>query len=483
MEKIMAIKNQPLEAEELPADFKRRVVVKFKPGVDLPYSPEAADVIARQYGGDGGGPNTAFEGVTIAPYFPTLNESEIKNLARRAPRVRSAASAPDLTLYYAVECPDDVDPESVAKMFGQLPNVEIAYVEGIPEPPPVVDPLNDPRNPGQRYLDAAPIGIEARWAWGIGLDGSGIGFVDMEQGWRLDHEDLAAAAITIISGVNHRYFSHGTSVLGEVVAVDNTVGGVGIAPECNARVVSQWRTTSKASTAEAILSAVNVMSVGDVLLLEAQTRYSTSGTSCVPVEVEQVVFDAIRLATSQGIVVVEAAANGSFDLDTFEDVLGRKILNRNSSDFRDSGAIMVGAATSANPHQRLGFSNFGSRIDCYAWGEDIDTTVGSTSGTNTTTYTPFFNGTSGASPIVAGAAVIIQSWRLSQEQPGYAPDVLRGLLSDPTTNTPSANPATDRIGVMPDIKKIIESQQSLWAHIMQWLGHGDQGSRPEACVV
>jgi hypothetical protein len=464
------IQNQPLEPEELPADLKRRVVVKFKSGVQLPYSTEAADEIARQNESEWNTLTSAFAGVTLTPYFSTLNDSPVKNLAEPKPGIKSAAGSPDFSLYYAVECPGEVDPERVAKMVAQWPNVEIAYVEGIPEPPPVVDPSNDPRNPSQGYLDAAPLGIDARWAWDIGLDGSGIGFVDLEQGWTLNHEDLAAAGITLISGVNRLYFSHGTSVLGEVVAVDNAQGGVGIAPSCNARVVSQWRTASSANTAEAILSAVNAMSPGDVLLLEAQTSYSTSGTNYVPVEVEQAVFDAIQFATLQGIVVVEAGANGSVDLDAFQDVLGRRILNRNSSDFRDSGAIMVGAASSTAPHQRLGFSNFGSRIDCYAWGEDIDTTAGDSTGTVTNNYTSFFGGTSGASPIVTGAALLIQSWRLGRGQARYAPDVLRGLLSDPAKNTASANPGTDLIGVMPNLRKIIGNRLSRWwwFYVLVW---------------
>ncbi len=62
---------------------------------------------------------------------------------------------------------------------------------------------------------------------------------------------------------------------------------------------------------------------------------------------------------------------------------------------------MVGAASSALPHKRLYFSNYGSRIDTYAWGENVTTTA--LSG-----YTSYFNGTSSASSIIAGAAVNLQ---------------------------------------------------------------------------
>jgi hypothetical protein len=35
---------------------------------------------------------------------------------------------------------------------------------------------------------------------------------------------------------------------------------------------------------------------------------------------------------------------------------------------------MVGAASSATPHTPMGWSSHGSRIDCYGWGENINTT-------------------------------------------------------------------------------------------------------------
>jgi subtilisin family serine protease len=291
----------------------------------------------------------------------------------------------------------------------------------------------------------------------------------MEQGWTLNHEDLVAAGITVISGVNTAYTGHGTAVLGEILAVDNTIGDMGIAPNVTARVVSQWRSGGTYNTAEAILSAASAMSSGDVLLLEAQTSYPTA-SGYVPVEVEQAVFDAIQYATSQGIIVVEAGANGSVDLDAFQDVSGKFILNRSNADFRDSGAIIVGAASSAAPHTRLSFSNYGSRIDCYAWGENIDSTGDGWTGTATNLYTTSFGGTSGATPIVTGSALIVQSSKVAQGQPRLTPSEMRALLSDSTWNTASANPAADRIGVMPNLQAIIGSSWpwNRWIYYLAW---------------
>ena len=154
-------------------------------------------------------------------------------------------------------------------------------------------------------------------------------------------------------------------------------------------------------------------------------------------------YAAIRLATALGIVVVEAGCNGGYDLDPYVDLAGKRIFDRTSSDFRDSGAIIVGAGSSAAPHSRMSFSNYGNRIDCYAWGQNIDTTSTNSTGTDNAAYTAGFGGTSGASPIIVGAGLIVQGMRT----PGYrfGPRVLRKILT--TNGTASANPAVDRIGV------------------------------------
>jgi len=90
-------------------------------------------------------------------------------------------------------------------------------------------------------------------------------------------------------------------------------------------------------------------------------------------------FDAIKLATKAGVIVVEAAGNGDADLDTFvmnqgpgrgKKTLSRKHANR----FAESGAILVGGCTSVFPHQRWPGnstnkgSNFGSRVDLLCLG-------------------------------------------------------------------------------------------------------------------
>lgn len=439
--------------EPKPAD-----VAGWSPRVIVKVREEARRSRARDEGG--GAPDEKAPLIDALAFVGDLLAGRQDAVAREASLAPLVGDGDDIgrgrrdrfASYVAITPADAASAETLAKQLDALDDIETAYVEGGPTPPPV-NAGNDPRNVNQGYLDAAPEGIDARWAWDH-TDGSGIGFVDLEQGWTLNHEDLAGAGITIISGVNQAYKGHGTAVLGEVVAVDNTRGGVGIAPEASARVVSQYRTATNYSTAAAIISAADAMSPGDVLLLEAQT--TVGGSTYLPVEVEPAVFDAIRDAVDAGIVVVEAAGNGSNDLDDFTNAAGEHVLLRGDSDFRDSGAIMVGAASSAAPHTRLGFSNFGSRIDCYGWGQGIDTTGDGWTGTSTTAYTGSFGGTSGASPIVTGAAVLLQSWQLAREGHALSPSSVRSWLSA-ELNTASDDPAVDRIGVMPNLRAIFEA--------------------------
>ena len=82
----------------------------------------------------------------------------------------------------------------------------------------------------------------------------------------------------------------------------------------------------------------------------------------------------------------------------------------------------------------------------------------SSDSTNTATnlYTTGFNGTSSASPIVTGAALAVQGLMQAASGGRLASWQLRMILSDPANGTASQNPAVDRIGVMPNLRAIID---------------------------
>jgi serine protease len=385
-----------------------------------------------------------------------------------------------LISYWRLDCRALETPlEELQKALQQLSEVEHAYLERVVSQP-AVNASDNGYAVYQEYLDQAQLGIDARWAWAqANGEGAGVGFVDLERGWNLNHEDLIAKTPSLIFNDNIDDVidvrDHGTAVLGIVGGVDNKKGIVGVAPGVTSvRVVSEYEAASETDghVADAIVAAISVMAPGDVLLLEAQRDF-------LPTEIDEADFTAIRLAVAHGIIVVEAAGNGNADLDA---------LPAGVSLHGDSGAIMVGSCESTRLHNRyvgLGDgSNFGSRIDCFAWGEDI-TTAGFgdlDEGTDDNNiYTCSFDGTSGAAAIIAGAALIIQGMYQATPSAGgrLSPLQMRTLLSDSATGTPQG-PRPGRIGVMPNLRSIIERTLSLTPDVYLRDDVGDTGVVPSS---
>ncbi|MCY9512140.1 S8 family serine peptidase [Paenibacillus larvae] len=227
------------------------------------------------------------------------------------------------------------------------------------------------------------------------------------------------------------------------------MGIIGISPKAKAKVTSKYRANGKQSHADAIASAAKEMNPGDVLVLT--WGYRDGGRP----ENTPDIFEAIKFATDKGITVIQSAGNSSVNLDEYT-VNGKYVMNRNSPDFKDSGAIIVGGASSDVPHKRRKSSGYGSRVDVYAWGENVTTTYSNNDDPSIKNlYRHNFNGTSSAAPIIAGAVVNLQGIAKAKLGRPFTPEEVRDLLSDPDTGTSSKNPSSDRIGVMPDLKLIL----------------------------
>jgi len=432
--------------------------------------------------------------VVTRPVVRSVNAEQLLKLEQEA-KFTQFPPLQSLTSYWRLDCRGLTTPiEELLKEIQVHSEVDHAYLERVALDPTVID-TDDTYAIDQDYLDPSPIGIGARWAWTQpNGEGARVGFVDLEEDWNLDHEDLIAKSPRLSYGDN-RYvvdgFSgdHGTAVLGTVIGTDNTVGIVGTAPGVTSvRVVSRFEAPrdtaeSNVNVASAIAHAVSIMSAGDVLLLEVQRNF-------LPTETDEVDFHAIRLASANNIIVVEAAGNGNANLDMWTDHAGSHSLNRASwtSNAFDSGAIMVGSCKSALPHNRLvGLgagtgSNYGSRLDCFAWGEDIVTTgyghINPAADVDRA-YTDDFGGTSGAAAIIAGAALILQG--MYQEFPRggrLSTTQMRALLSDPATGTPQGAAVAGHIGVMPDLHAIIETTLSATPDVYLRDHVGDTGMVP-----
>jgi subtilisin family serine protease len=381
---------------------------------------------------------------------PLLDSETAARLRKLEQKTANHKFAPSHSLsdYWRVDVrgiPDRV--QEIQEALSRLPDVESVYREKSVSNPVMAG--DDVHSTLENFLDAAPIGVDARWAWTRpNGDGSGMHFIDLENSWNLDHEDLPTSKL--IFNDNDFIFvgDHGTAVIGIVAGVDNKVGIVGIAPNVKSvRLVSYW--DDDCPFQQNIYGALAAAIVADppphVLLIEAQI-----GAPELPVETDSGCFNLIRLAVANGIIVIEAAANGDQDLDPH---LGE-----------DSGAILVGAAESGTLHNRSIWgqgqgSNFGSRVTCYAWGDSIVSAgFGDlNSGSGNQAYTKTFGGTSGASAIIAGCALLLQGLYVAAHGSPMLPEQMRDLLSNPHTGTAQGTAVPGHIGVMPDLKKIVEN--------------------------
>lgn len=319
-------------------------------------------------------------------------------------------------------------------------------------------PINTPSyNSRQGYLEPAPSGIDAAAMWRTQTVGQGVWFADVEGGWNGKHEDLPGDRIAHVFGrpvIDPSWRAHGTAVLGEVVGRDNEKGVTGIAPGVERVFTSS---IGGETVADALEAAAAALRPGDVMLIELQ------GTGprgrFVPVEYWDDNFQAIKAATDRGVIVVEAAGNGNEDLDLklFKGKFDRNV--------RDSGAIMVGAGGPPRPgyrdREKLDFSNYGARVDVQGWGRmvatldygDLQSCKGSERHYTDRHYTNLFSGTSSASPIVAGAAVLIQSYLKLHDRAPLAPRELRELLR--ATGTAQAGNTRQNIGPRPDLARAL----------------------------
>lgn len=267
--------------------------------------------------------------------------------------------------------------------------------------------------------------------------------------------------------------NHGTAVIGEFGGDRTGFGVTGICPDANVQAIS----IGDLGSAPAIRQAANRLNPGDILLIELHRpgpRATGQGQEgFIAIEWWPDDFDAIRYATSRGIIVVEAAGNGAENLDdpiynTPEAGFPSTWTNPFNRSNRDSGAIVGAGAPPPGTHDqdygpdrsRLDFSNWGAVVDVQAWGREV-TTCGYgdlQGGTNEDEwYTDQFSGTSSASPIVVGALGCAQGVIRAQGKSPLTPAEARNLLratGSPQQDAPG-RPISQHIGNRPDLRQMI----------------------------
>lgn len=331
----------------------------------------------------------------------------------------------------------------------------------------------------QGYLQPAPLGVGAEFAWNTpGGTGIGVKYVDVGLGYNTAHEDLPPV-FHAYGGHDDFWKGHGSSVLGLIAAVHNDYGMKGIAPDTLVGYEAFGNLSQLPGIA--IANAAAAVGPGGIVQVTMELPGPFTPSNCegvhtnecgyVPGEWNDSVFNAIKAAVASGVIVIEAAGNGTTDLDN--PVYAGKF-DRTQ---RDSGAILVTTGSSSGRYP-LQWSNTGSRVDVHGWGENVAALGGSVfygadlwDGGVNASYTALFGGTSAASSMVSGVVASIQGVALNRYGRPIPPLTMRELLV--RTGTPQTDELGRKIGSLPDLE----------AAITQVLDHFPDYVAPEIVLI
>jgi subtilisin family serine protease/flagellar hook assembly protein FlgD len=236
--------------------------------------------------------------------------------------------------------------------------------------------------------------ISAPKAWDTTRGSSSITVAVIDGGVQKDHPDLAGKIVkpynAVTGGTIYKTDNHGTHVAGIIAASMNGKGIAGVAP--NVKIMPINAFTSYGAAAYDVVHAIyyavhNGANVINLSLGGYNYSYSMD--------------EAIRYAFTKGTVIIAAAGNSDTYYNTYPAAY--------------DGAFGVSATNSNDKITQ--FSNYGNYIDFAAPGEDIYSTVAG-SGYD------YMDGTSMASPVVAGVAALILS-----KNPLLSPNEVKAILA------------------------------------------------------
>lgn len=378
-------------------------------------------------------------------------------------------SVQKLRRIYTIITPDHDNASllKLAKELEQFDEVEyVSLMSNEPVEPPKIATMATPTanlESLQTYFTGSA-GIGADYAWNKGINGEGITIRDVEYGFNKNHEALSDQAIIQVepgyspnsallypNGAYYSWLDHGTAVASIFAAKRDNIGVGGSVPNA-AKFIGylEW-TTVGYDRVGAVSRAIQAASPFEIIIYEMQT--GGQNNSYVPAEYDNVIWDLTKAATDSGITVIAAAGNGSENLDSaFYDSYNAR---------GNSGAIIVGAGSANATHSILSFSTYGSRVNLQGWGQGVMAAgYGSYvqyDNDYNRTYA-WFSGTSSATPVVASAFALVQSY-YKQKTGNYAStQEILTLLK--TTGIPQGGDLSKQIGPFPNVKNAIQKVET-----------------------
>jgi len=250
--------------------------------------------------------------------------------------------------------------------------------------------LNDPYLSNQWYLNP----IEAQKAWDTTTGTAQVIVAVIDDGFDMEHEDYASKIVdgAYDFGGNDEWpegqwwDNHGTAVSGIAIATGNNGKGIsGVCPACSFMPIRQGNTDW------AIINSFEHVGQHGAHVVNNSWGFNYPSQS---------IQNAITGVTTQGrdgkgTMVIFASGNNGQNIDQVQDIS------------TTPGAVAVSSANQWDT--KAGYSNWGKSIDIGAPADGQYTTDKTQGGYSNGKYTGSFGGTSGAAPVVAGAAGLIFS--------------------------------------------------------------------------
>ena len=276
----------------------------------------------------------------------------------------------------------------------------------------------------QRYLnepDSSAKGLNIRNAWQAGVQGRGVRVHFSDGGLYANHEDLRGnPRLKVIPPTVDSEPDHGTASVGVLLAHDNGLGMTGI---CHAAELFLYdnRAYDARGYSQTLKKLLAYARAGDIVGVNRQTANVNVLGTFLPSLHDRTWWDVTRSLTERGVVVLNAACNGTSVSDhNARTTQGYGVDLEQWRYFDDHGeadAILVGACHSwdGKPHQ---YSNYNYRYRMLnGWGDSVATLgYGALQDKNghDRDYTSTYGGTSSATPMVTGALALIQSYVIEQ---------------------------------------------------------------------
>lgn len=328
------------------------------------------------------------------------------------------------------------------------------------QPTPDFEPLQHYLDePGPRYR-----GMNIRKAWDKQVNGKGARVHFSDGGLFPNHEDLKGNPnLKIVTLQPNGDPRHGTKSVGVLLASPNGFGMTGI---CHAAELYLYNNYAKdelqrLQTPKDLLRHVEP---GDIVAINRHSAHLDALGVFLPSIHERAWWDVAKALTERGAVVLFAAGNGSNETDIKKGVTRGYGVDlsqwRYFHEHGEANAILVGASQSwdGKAHQYSNFSYPYRMLN--SWGDSVATLSGGDlqdKSADERDYSSNYAGTSSATPLVAGALSLIQSYAMEQHHVYLNADQMH-LLVMASGHKDATLPHSDVLpmGARPDVQRALQ---------------------------